>query len=186
MSLVFAILAAEVGIVSCLLLPLPPKLQKMLLDRYNSVLANSNMSIILVFVDALIGIMFVDAVKNGFGFLGKGDEIIEYSKNVWDLRAKKFYNQRNLYILGAIIALQACVWFIMMMLTSTVKNKTKLANLSKGPGAAQDAELAELKKQLEKEELDVKTLTKQYDSLWAEYQNKSTKDEETVVEKKDK
>ncbi|ONH71132.1 Endoplasmic reticulum transmembrane protein 1, partial [Pichia kudriavzevii] len=82
-------------IVGLLLLPLPPKLQTVLISNYDKLISNPNISIILSFIDVLIGIMFVDAFKNGFGMIGKEDEVIEYSKNLWETRSRKFYSQRN-------------------------------------------------------------------------------------------
>lgn len=202
MSLVFVLLIFEVGLVSFLLLPFPPKIQNLLLKQYNSLVSNSNFRIILGFIDCLVGIMFVDSFKTGFGF-AKPDEIIEFNKlnnnnqspqsgNVWDNRAKIFYSQRNLYILGAILALQSAVWFMSFLLKSTVKNKTKLSELTKNNNnnsklnVENDQLSAQLKEQVEKAELDVKTLQKQYDSLYDEYMKKNQAVEEPKAVKKDK
>lgn len=205
MTLVFVLLSVEMGVISFLLLPLPPKLQGYLLKLYNLASHNSNITIIVGFVDALLGIMFVDSFKNGFGLLSshnRGDEIIEYgiNKDVWDLRAKMFYSQRNLYILGAVLSLQVCIWFMTFLLRSTVKNKGKLVELSKeGTIASKKAsssdglvddektstETKELQQQVSKLELDVETLNKQYDSLFAQYEKKNAAPTESASEKKD-
>lgn len=177
------------SIVGILLLPLPTKIQDFLITNYNKLIYNSNFAIILSFIDVLVGIMFVDAFKNGFGLLNKTDEIIEFNKHIWDVRAKKFYNQRNLYILGAILALQVCIWFIIMLLKSTVKNKDKLVKLIKVDSSVTKEESndqIELKDQLSKLETDVKILKKQYDSLWVEYQRKNETTTEKDDNKKDK
>lgn len=192
MTLIFALLTVEFGLVSVLLLPLPPKVQNLVLRKYDEAISNSNFAIVLAFTDALVGVMFVDAFKNGFKLLERGDEIIEFSKNVWDARAKKFYSQRNLYILGAILALQACVWFMSMLLKSTVKNKALLGGLSnegKTPSSSSDAKTPEteaLEKELAKAQLDVDTLNKQYDSLFAEYQKKNATPAESDSTRKEK
>lgn len=195
MTLVFALLAVEIGLVSFILLPLPPKVQNLVFTKYAETIRNSNFAIVLAFTDALVGVMFVDSFKNGFGFFDKKDEIIEFSKNVWDARAKKFYSQRNLYILGAILALQASVWFIMMLLRSTVKNKALLASLSNESLsssssnvdiAVKSEETEALEKEVAKAQLDVDTLKKQYDSLYAECQKKNSSPAESTTVKKDK
>lgn len=177
MSLVFALTTLEMVIVGLLLLPLPPKLQTVLISNYDKLISNPNISIILSFIDVLIGIMFVDAFKNGFGMIGKEDEVIEYSKNLWETRSRKFYSQRNMYILGAVLSFQVCIWFIMMLLKSTVKHNDLLSGKiaqregDKAANEKPDPELAERARVLE---LDVETLKKQYDQLWAEYSKKNT------------
>lgn len=196
MTLIFALLTVECGLVSILLLPLPPRVQSMVLRKYDETISNSNFAIVLSFTDVLVGVMFVDAFKNGFKLLERGDEIIEFSKNVWDARSKKFYSQRNLYILGAILALQACVWFMSMLLKSTVKNKALLGSLSnegRTPSSSSDADLSRktpetetLEKELAKVQLDVETLNKQYDSLFAEYQKKTATPTESDSVRKEK
>jgi hypothetical protein len=202
MTLVFIVAAIESVIVAIQLLPLPAKLQNLLIQQYDKLIQNSNFAIIVAFIDVLVGIMFTDATKNGFtGWrFSKPDEIIEFSKNVWDARAKKFYSQRNMYILGAIIALQGCMWFNVMMLRSMVKNKKKLVDLSKAGSVhidsttndtldvvIEDESTKELREELKKLETDVSALKKQYDNLWDAYKAKtSTVTVETVVEKKDK
>ena len=196
MTLIFALLTVECGLVSILLLPLPPKVQSMVLRKYDETISNSNFAIVLAFTDVLVGVMFVDAFKNGFKLLERGDEIIEFSKNVWDARSKKFYSQRNLYILGAILALQVCVWFMSMLLKSTVKRKALLGGLSnegRTPSSSSDAglftktlETETLEKELAKVQLDVDTLNKQYDSLFAEYQKKTATPAESDSVRKEK
>ena len=200
MTLVFIVAAIESVIVAIQLLPLPAKLQNLLIQQYDKLIQNSNFAIVVAFIDVLVGIMFTDATKNGFtGWrFSKPDEIIEFSKNVWDARAKKFYSQRNMYILGAIIALQGCMWFNVMMLRSMVKNKKKLVDLSKAGSVhidskdtldvvIEDESTKELREELKKLETDVSALKKQYDNLWDAYKAKtSTVTVETVVEKKDK
>lgn len=184
MSLVFTIAVLEMAIVSVLLLPLPMKVQNLLIQQYQNMLNNSNFKIVISFIDVIIGILFVDSFKNGFGMLNsKTDEIIEFNKsNIWDLRSKKFYSQRNLYILGSIFVFQGAIWFIIMLLKSTTKHKQELVNLSK----QDNKQNVELDEEISKLELDVKTLNKQYDSLWEEYQKKN-KDNTTITkeEKKD-
>lgn len=184
MSLVFFILIVEVAAVSLLLLPLPQKVQNVIVGKYDELLGNSNFAIVLSFLDVLISVLFVDSFKNGFGMLGKGDDIVEFSKNVWDTRSKKFYAQRNLYILGAILALQVCAWFIIILLKSSVKNKEKLVKLSKI--GSTNADCDKLKDDISKAELDIQTLNKQYDSLWEAYKAKDANVKESVTEKKDK
>lgn len=172
MNLVFTLLIIETIIISILLLPLPPKVQKRLINYYDLSIKNTNFSIILIFIDSLVSIMFVDSIKNGFKF-NSSDEIIEFNKNVWDNRSKKFYGQRNMYILGAILSIQMLIWFLIIMIKSIVKNKNVLLQLSKGEEKSVDNEDNELTTEYEKLKIDVDTLNKQYDSLWKAYSEKN-------------
>lgn len=171
MSLVFIITIIEMVIISILLFPLPPKFQQLLIDNYKKIITTSNFQIIIIFIDALVSVMFVDACKNGLHWGNKQDEIIEFTKNSWDERAKKFYSQRNLYILGALLAFQVCIWFLMMQLNSMIKNKGKLSNL------VENKIDLKLNDELKKLEIDVSNLRKQYDSAWDEYSKKKDNDE---------
>ncbi|KAG0671298.1 hypothetical protein C6P40_005497 [Pichia californica] len=191
MTLVFSLLTIEIGIVSFLLLPLPPKFQNFLLKKYNELLNNSNFKIILIFIDVLISIMFVDSCKNGIEFFKNKDEIIEFTnnKNNWDLKSKKFYSQRNLYILGAILSLQVAVWFMSILFKSIIKNKSLLVELSKdnnSSSSSTSSSTVELQDKIKKAELDVSTLKKQYDSLYEQYEKKNSTPIESNTVKKDK
>lgn len=170
MSLVFIITIIEMVMISLILLPLPPKFQNLLIDKYSLLIKNSNFQIIIIFIDTLVSIMFVDACKNGLSW-GKQDELIEFNKNTWDEKAKKFYCQRNLYILGALLAFQICIWFLIMQLNSTIKNKDKLSKLIKEPNSKSEIEI-----ELKKLEIDVKNLKNQYDSNWNEISKKDKVD----------
>lgn len=180
MSLVFAITIVEMALIIILLFPLPTKFQQLLLNKYKIYTTTSNFQIVLIFIDALVSVMFVDACKNGLQW-GKGDEIIEFSKNTWDEKAKKFYSQRNLYILGALLAFQVCIWFLMMQLSSIIKNKNKLTVLVT---AEKKPANAEIEKELKKLELDVSNLKKQYDSAWEQYSKREDSKPVTSEEKK--
>ncbi|GMM46878.1 hypothetical protein DAPK24_034530 [Pichia kluyveri] len=181
MNLVFTLLIIETIIISILLLPLPPKIQKKLINYYDLSIKNTNFSIILIFIDSLVSIMFVDSIKNGFKF-NSSDEIIEFNKNIWDNRSKKFYSQRNMYILGAILSIQMLIWFLIIMIKSIVKNKNILLQLSKEEEKSVDNELTT---EYEKLKIDVDTLNKQYDSLWKAYSEKNKNETTEEDNKKD-
>lgn len=180
MTIVFTITVIEMILISLLISPLPVKFQNLILNKFEELINNRNFQIILAFSDVLISIMFVDACKIGISQNWRNDYenggIVEFSNKVrsitWDSRAKIFFGQRNMYVLGAVLVMQIITWFIILQIKSIIKNKKNLSDLVVKNESKFDNKIEE--SELNKLQIDVDTLRKQYDSAWESYKNKES------------
>lgn len=155
LTITFASLITLSVILGILLMPMPTRLLGTIVSTIETSMQNKQMKVALLMFTLITALSFIDALRVGM-FQGKED-IVEFSQSVWDQRAKKFYSQRNMYIFGFILFLQFALIFISMLIKSTLKNKTKLGQLSENDGVSTD-----LKNELLKKKADLETLKNQY------------------------
>lgn len=159
LTITFAALISLCGILGMLLVPLPTRVLASFVSAVESAMANKQVKVVAIMFTVITSLSFFDALR--VGVLQGRDDIVEFGASavagsVWDLRAKKFYSQRNMYIYGFILYLEVALVFISMLIKSTLKNKTKLADLAEN-GVASD-----LQTELEAKKRDVATLKAQY------------------------
>ncbi|GMM27363.1 hypothetical protein DAMA08_000790 [Martiniozyma asiatica (nom. inval.)] len=162
--IIFLLLVALSLSLLLLLLPLPISLHARVIQLIGTLKANKNVKVVAIMATVAVSMSFLDACKNGMG-LKFSDEIVEYA-NVWDKRARKFYAQRNVYLFGGVLWLEIALMFAFFLVSSLVRNKTKLASLA--VDSAKKDETAE-SDEVEKAKKDVAALQSQYDNLYEAY-----------------
>ncbi|KAG7784031.1 hypothetical protein KL910_002546 [Ogataea haglerorum] len=195
MMIVFGLLVTEMTLMTILVMPLPHKVQNGFVNLAYKLLQNPNVKVGLVFGASVLGMMFMDALRTAVPKIPE-----EYrpgmpaSGNVppvpsmiagatWsEVRARKFYSQRNMYLTAGALFLGIAIYFNIILLKSLVKNKEKLiktTTVGKGKKAVSTVEYEELKQVLKKKEIDVENLKKQITRLHEAYQNKADESEST-------
>ncbi|VEU23227.1 DEKNAAC104342 [Brettanomyces naardenensis] len=202
MLIVFALLVFEMTLMIIILLPLPQKVQSSIVSSIYTSLQNPQIRIGLYFVAIVVSLMFADSFKTSFPARGTEGSLVTESvpsagvpisktigQSIWDVRSKKFYAQRNLYISGAVLFLLVAIYFDVLLLETLVRNKNHLveaAGLNKQKGKKDSTttiEFEKLKEELKQREVDLSTLKKQVEGIHAEYQKKA--DAEKVETAKD-
>lgn len=170
-----------------MLLPLPQQVQQSLVNTVYSALQNQQIKVGLIFAALIVSMMFIDAAKTSFPKEGSASLFSANSitqnypitktigQSIWDVRSKKFYAHRNLYITGAVIFLMIAIYFDTLLLESIVVHKDKLVELAglKGSKGTSSVEYEKLEQTLKQRETDVATLEKQVDGLNTELQRKA-------------
>ncbi|GMG40110.1 unnamed protein product [Ambrosiozyma monospora] len=191
MQLIFTALVVELVTLSILVLPLPSGIQDKVVNFAYMALTNQTITISVVFCGGINALIFFDSLQKvinkkydtGVGVIRDSYGNVIPGGNIWDIRAQKFYNERNMYITGAILFLGLALYFNVLLLKSLVKNKKKLRNLTKGLAAdgsvktggdsVSELKLDELRGQLKKNQATVLALQKQLDGVHTEYQRKA-------------
>lgn len=198
MSIVFAVLVFEMTLLAIMLLPLPQGMQRSLVTTIDSLLRNSQIRVGLSFIALIVSLMFFDAVKTSFphkdssfaAFSAQSYPVTKtIGQSIWDVRSKKFYAHRNMYITGAVLYLMVAIYFNDLLLSSIVRNKEKLIKAT-DPKAKQtektsSIEYEKLQHELKLKEDDVATFKRQLNGMHAEYQKKAD-DSTKVAEKTEK
>lgn len=174
MSLVFGILVAEISLISFISLPLPQGIQKRIVRLFYAVVISQQFRVGVSFVAMIISFIFLDSLKSSVVWESAGDPSNPH-RTIWDIRVKKFYAQRNLYITGAILFLLGATYFNILLLESIVKNKERLIGLLEEVKTQQkegvsSVEYQRLQEELKRKDLDAAVLRKQVESAHKAYQ----------------
>lgn len=185
LTITFGALIGLCAITGMLLAPLPLRVLGAILAALEQAAQNKTGKVALAMFTAITAMSFLDAVR--VGMLQANEDIVEFSSSVWDLRAKKFYSQRNMYIFGFILYLEVALVFVGMLVKSRVKNGQKLAQLAQQTQPAQsdaangaDTHAAKLKKL----QTDVDALREQYENNAKGYDAAFERDPKATGEKK--
>jgi len=185
MSIVFAVLVFEITLLAIMLLPLPQGMQRSLVLTIYSLLQNAQIRMGIYFIALIVSLMFFDAAKTSFpredhsfsAFEAQNYPVTKtIGQSIWDVRSRKFYAHRNLYITGAVLFLMIAIYFNALLLSSIVRNKEKLAELTnpnKSTKGTSSIEYEKLQHELKQKEDDVRTFKKQLKGIHAEYQKKA-------------
>ncbi|KAH3671035.1 hypothetical protein OGAPHI_000746 [Ogataea philodendri] len=190
MNLIFGLLVFEMALMAVLVSPLPHKVQDAAVNAAYRLLQNQQVRVGLVFGASVLAMMFIDASRTAMPYIpkefytggaGSGANLPPvppmFAGASWsEVRVRKFYAQRNMYLTGATLFLGLAVCFNIRLLKSLVKNKMLLIDAGKASDektGTTTVEFEELKQELKKKELDVENLKKQIKGLHTAYQQKA-------------
>ncbi|GMM34036.1 Yet1 protein [Saccharomycopsis crataegensis] len=176
MSLIFGVLVAEMAIVTVLLLPLPHKIRKKIVQFSFFIWNQTQIRVAIMVCSALVGLMFVDSAQRSFkhplvreaeagpaGHLSHGYNELSSSEYL----ARKFYNQRNFYLTGIVLCLGMAIPTILILLEKIIKWDNILKSTNGG------SSVDSIKKQLDAKDKDIATLKKQIEGLQKAYNEKA-------------
>lgn len=176
MNLIFGVLLGQMVILPLLLLPLPFKIRTKILDVAALLQQSTNFKVGVVFTTLLLGLSLIDCVNRLSRYSSYGDEYSATLKTgvtlTHDQLATKFYNQRNLYLNGAVLYLELSIYTIVGVLRKLVKKETEfraLSSIDKGDFASEAEEVEKYKDLIKQKEIDISTLKKQIQGLQRAY-----------------
>lgn len=170
MTLIFGALMGQMVVLSLLLLPLPFKFRRKILDVATLLEQSTNFKVGLVFSTALLGLSFFDCVNRLSRFSSFSNQPYFTTLNLQsgalthDQLATKFYTQRNLYLNGAVLYLELSIYTIVGVLRKLVKKEAEfraLTSINKGDFASESEEIEKYKDLIKQKEIDISTLKKQ-------------------------
>lgn len=160
----------QMVVLSLLLLPMPFKFRRKLLDVATLLEQSTNFKVGFVFTTALLGLSFFDCVNRLSRFSSYSNQPYFTTLNfqsgalTHDQLATKFYTQRNLYLNGAVLYLELSIYTIVGVLRKLVKKETEfraLTSIKKGDFASESEEIEKYKDLIKQKEIDISTLKKQ-------------------------
>lgn len=191
-SLVFLLLVAEMTLFVLLIVPLPYtwRLKLYTFISESPIVAKAQYALKITFIFILI--LFIDSVNRVYRVqielaaaseqAGTGRSVLGHDR--MEVQARKFYSQRNMYLCGFTLFLSLILNRTYIMILETLRLETKIKQYeadvkATGKQAAKieqaGGEIADLKKELAKKELDLETLKKQCEGLTREYNEVSDK-----------
>ncbi|ODQ78235.1 hypothetical protein BABINDRAFT_9458 [Babjeviella inositovora NRRL Y-12698] len=173
MNLVFLILIGELAILAVLVAPLPQVVRSKIVDLATFAMRQVHCQVISVFSSALIGLMFLDSVHK---LARAAPPALNHPLGTVappptsEQLVRVFYAQRNMYLTGAVLFFGMAIGTVVTILKQLVRAQKRLAAVKgdSSEGGASEGSLQEidnLKKDLNKKEMDVNTLKKQVDGL---------------------
>lgn len=177
MSLVFGTLLLQMTVLLVILLPLPLKARKAIVNIAESLKLLKNFNIGLWFSLILLGLQFADCfnrlqrfshIGNPYFLISSRD--IDYSSISYDQLASKFYSQRNLYLTGAVLYLTLAINTILGILKKLVTKATEYNKISlEGTEETESSEAEKLKSEIQLKEASITGLKKQIEGLQKSY-----------------
>ncbi|CAO3646028.1 unnamed protein product [Cunninghamella blakesleeana] len=178
-TLTFGILVTEMVMFGILVLPLPSHWRRAMLKFVSTSPLVQKALYILKIVFGFIFVLFIDTVNRlqRIGSESEEEHHHDYSYEA-NLKAKKFYAQRNLYLTGFTLFLSLILERTSTLVIQMLKREEDFENAKKETvdvGKDQDRlfkeieELTKRNKELEKKQLDFDTLKKQASQQAEEY-----------------
>ncbi|KND91337.1 Uncharacterized protein C9E9.04 [Tolypocladium ophioglossoides CBS 100239] len=186
-TLVFVLLMFEMALFMLLLVPLPFGVKRKVFTfiSENPIVAKIQYWMKITFVFILI--LFIDSVNRVYRVqlellaateqTSKGAAVMGHER--LEVQARKFYSQRNMYLCGFTLFLSLILnrTYVMILEVMRLEDRSEKLAVAGKPG-----ELAALRKELEKKDLDLKTLKKQSEQLHKSYDELSDKYAATLKE----
>ncbi|EPE10092.1 hypothetical protein F503_05187 [Ophiostoma piceae UAMH 11346] len=183
-TLVFMLLVAEIAVFLLLAIPLPLQARRKIFNflSENPFVAKIQYGLKITFIFILI--LFVDSVNRVYRVLLELSAAEKVSNSAaallaserQEVQARKFYNQRNMYLCGFTLLLLIILNRTYTLILDVLHLEEKIEKYegsstgSKKTGTAGSTdEVAALRKELAKKELDLSTLKKQAEGLQLEY-----------------
>ncbi|KAI9307331.1 B-cell receptor-associated protein 31-like-domain-containing protein [Cunninghamella echinulata] len=190
-TLTFGILVTEMVMFGILVLPLPSHWRRAMLKFISTSPAVANILYVLKIVFGFIFVLFIDTVNRlqRIGVESDEEHHHDYSYEA-NLKAKKFYAQRNLYLTGFTLFLSLILERTSTLVIQMLKREEELEIVKQDTaGVSKDQEklikeveaLTKRNKELEKRQLDFDTLKKQAGQQAEEYNRLA--DERNTFEK---
>ncbi|KAI1165742.1 B-cell receptor-associated protein 31-like-domain-containing protein [Nemania serpens] len=197
-TLVFLLLVAEMALFMLLVVPMPFTVKRKMFTflSENPIIAKIQYGLKITFIFILI--LFLDSVNRVYRVQvevaaatdsSKGSAAVMMGHERLEVQARKFYSQRNMYLCGFTLFLSLILnrtyTMILDMLRLEEKVKQyegtdkKTKESEKLAVAGKPGEIARLKKEIEKRDVNIETLKKQAEGLSREYNNLCEKYGET-------
>ncbi|ODV95491.1 hypothetical protein PACTADRAFT_58345 [Pachysolen tannophilus NRRL Y-2460] len=166
MLFIFVALIVEMVMLSILVLPLPFVVRKKVVEVFHMLITISNFRIGMYFIGVIISIMFIDSFNRSSIKASQYPVVTGGSSSRFYLTstelASRNYNQRNMYLTGAVLYFGIAIPTVISILKKLIKHKTKLENAKK----VDDTEkVASIKAEIKKKDLDIETFKKQLKGL---------------------
>lgn len=163
-TLVFLVLVAEMAIFLMLIVPMPKFVHRKVIRGLRTP-AMTRVIASLKFLFIFILVLFIDSVQRVFKATDVQDSTLTMADRS-DIQARKFYNQRNMYLCGFTLFLS----LILNRTFSLVKRNSDLRS-QLGTDAKGDTSLraADYKERLERKKKQFKALEEQSEQLQKEY-----------------
>ncbi|CCE89068.1 Piso0_001866 [Millerozyma farinosa CBS 7064] len=177
MSLIFGTLLLQMTALLVILLPLPLKARKAIVNMAESLKSSKNFNIGLWFSLILLGLQFADCFNRlqrfshiGNPYLLVSSRDIDYSAISYDQLASKFYSQRNLYLTGAVLYLTLAINTVLGILKKLVSKATEYNKISsEGTEETEPSEAEKLKSEIKSKDASITGLKKQIEGLQTSY-----------------
>lgn len=174
MTMVFGALLTQMVIVSILLVPLPYIVRSKIVNVWASVRKNSNFKVGLIFISGILVLQFVDCVQKLQKFHRKQnlDSIAGPQLGgglLLDQLASKFYAQRNLYLSGAVLYLGLSIHTVLLIVGKLVAKETLYRTAQKDVQKDGSEEIATLKEQIRKRDVEITAMKKQIEGVQKAY-----------------
>ncbi|CCH46190.1 Endoplasmic reticulum transmembrane protein 1 [Wickerhamomyces ciferrii] len=164
-------------ITTVLVLPLPLRFRKQSLKTYEFLFSSREVKTSVYISLTLVGLLFIDSFQKNFKFKTSNTYDPRYLQSSYnqtpDVMARIFYNQRNLYISGAVLFFGIAIPTVFNIIRRLIKYEE--FNLEKTSKEVRDAKVKELNDELTKKEQDIETFKKQKKSLEKAYDELSEK-----------
>lgn len=164
-------------ITTVLVLPLPLAFRKQSLKIYEMLFNSKEVKTTVYISLTLVGLLFIDSFQKTFKFKTSSTYDPRRLQSTYsqgsDAMAKIFYNQRNLYISGAVLFFGIAIPTVFKIIRRLVKYEE--FNLEKTSKEVSDAKIKELTDELAKKEKDIETFKSQKKGLEKSYDELSDK-----------
>lgn len=164
-------------ITTVLVLPLPLAFRKQSLKMYEMLFNSKEVKTTVYISLTLVGLLFIDSFQKTFKFKTSSTYDPRHLQSTYsqgsDAMAKIFYNQRNLYISGAVLFFGIAIPTVFKIIRRLVKYEE--FNLEKTSKEVRDAKIKELTDELAKKEKDIETFKSQKKGLEKSYDELSDK-----------
>jgi phosphatidylglycerophosphate synthase len=179
MSLLFAALTIQMVALTFLVLPLPLKIRRPLLNVYIRISESREFKTVYYITNILVLLLFIDSFQKVIKLKTDDGELKSTYNLNNDRIVKVFYNQRNLYISGIIVFFSIAIPTVFQIIRRLVKyQELKLENKK-----AEDPIL--LKKKIEALTKDLEAFKKQKAGLEKQFQELTFKEKSTGNKKTD-
>ncbi|PPR02287.1 hypothetical protein CVT24_011625 [Panaeolus cyanescens] len=181
-SLTFLLLAAEMVTFCVLVAPLPYAIKKRLFSFLSTspIVAKIAYGLKISFI--FVAILFADALQRMFRVSAESDlakqgkgSVVNDIRTDTNIAARKFYAQRNVYLTGFCLFLSLVLTRTFYIILDLIHVQEEYAKLKKtGASGDESAEIAALKKELEKAKKNEQILKRQASQNNAEYNRLAT------------
>ncbi|KAI1821284.1 B-cell receptor-associated protein 31-like-domain-containing protein [Xylaria intraflava] len=186
-TLVFLLLVAEMSLFMLLVVPMPFSFKRRMFNflSENPIIAKIQYGLKITFIFILI--LFLDSVNRVYRVQvelaiatdsSKGTAAVMGHERL-EVQARKFYSQRNMYLCGFTLFLSLILNRTYIMILDMLRLEEKLKQYEGTDKKTKEteklaldgkaSEIAALKKEIEKRDVDIETLKKQADGLAREY-----------------
>ncbi|KAH8682175.1 B-cell receptor-associated 31-like protein [Xylariales sp. PMI_506] len=193
-TLVFLLLMTEMAVFMLLIIPMPFSIRRKIFTfiSENPIIAKLQYGLKITFIFILI--LFIDSVNRVYRVQLELAMATDGAKNNaaalmgherLEVQARKFYSQRNMYLCGFTLFLSLILNRTYIMILEVLRLEEKLKQFEgtdkntkqseKLAVAGEPGEIARLKKELQKKDVDIETLKKQAAGLQKEYHDLTEK-----------
>lgn len=178
LNILFALLVFEMSLLFLLVLPLPFRIRRMIVDIFERILKFPQLKTITSIGYVLVGILFLDSWKRTYSVsfrntfpVGKALSEDRMTATTQEY-VSRTYNQRNLYLSGFLLYFNVCIPTVVNILRSMIRHKEQNCKSIKTAGS-NSKKLMALRKELSEKEVSLEAMRKQKANLDALFDSAS-------------